>query len=193
MKVRWMVIVLAGVLLTAVACGDDDGGDVGDSAGTPAATVTQDEDAEAHDEGDEHDAEAHDEGEESDAEAFAYLEAAPKDRLFLMEMSDFAFTPDVVEVNVGEVVEIAIQNPEALEHDFTIDKIDADLHISYLAGTGEHAHAEAHPTADLHFVLNEVGSGIVHIKVNEPGEYVFYCSVPGHREAGMEGMLIVNG
>ena len=121
----------------------------------------------------------------------AYLEAAPKDALFLVEMRSFAFAPDVLEVTAGDVVEIAIQNVEPLLHDLTIDAIDADVHVSFLAGTGQHAHQDPETEADVHFALTERGSGIVHLKINEPGEFVFYCSVPGHRESGMVGTLIV--
>ncbi len=135
---------------------------------------------------------AHIDGDEDGAaDANSYLEAAPKDALFLVQMTNFAFTPNVLEVNAGEVLEIAIQNVEPVLHDFTIDKIDADVHISYLGGTGQHMHIEPEREADLHFALTEPASGVVHIKVHEPGEYVIYCSVPGHREAGMEGTLIV--
>lgn len=151
---------------------------IGTGGGNGASAVTHDDADDA----------AHD---DADADANAYLEAAPKDQLYLVEMTNFAFTPEVLEVGVGEVLEIAIQNVEAVLHDFTIDKIDADVHISYLGGTGQHAHAEMEKDADVHFALTEPGTGVVHVKIHEPGEYVFYCSVPGHREAGMEGTLIV--
>ena len=169
------LLLAAGLVLTA-ACSGDDGAT---TASEPVVATEAHDDTEANDEGDE--------------DANAYLEVAPKDQLFLVQMTNFAFTPDVLEAQAGEVIEIAIQNVEAVLHDFTIDRVDADLHVSYLGGTGEHAHAGEMemPAADLHFALTEPGSGIVHIKVHEPGEYVFYCSVPGHREAGMVGTLII--
>jgi uncharacterized cupredoxin-like copper-binding protein len=45
--------------------------------------------------------------------------------------------------------------------------------------------------------VNEVGEvvqggGVSEIQADvQPGEYTFYCSVPGHREGGMEGQLTV--
>lgn len=51
------------------------------------------------------------------------------------------------------MLDIAVQNIEPVLHDFTIEQIDAYVHISYLGGTGEHAHAEASAQeADVHFV-----------------------------------------
>ena len=199
-----LALLLGGAL---VACGGGDNSTAADLSGEEALHVEGDEheidtidvEGDAHEaddgsvDGDDHNADEMDmEGDEHDPEeANAYLEAAPKDALYLVEMTNFAFTPAVLEVNAGEVLEIAIQNVEPVLHDFTIDKIDADVHVSYLGGTGEHAHVEAQLDADVHFALTEPGSGVVHMKILEPGEYTFYCSVPGHREAGMEGTLIV--
>ncbi len=168
---RWltalgMLALVVGLVLGTAACGDEDSASEADG------------DVALHEEG---------------AEANAYLEAAPKDALYLVEMTSFAYTPQILEVNTGEVLEIAVQNVEPVLHDFTIDQIDADVHISYLGGTGQHAHAEASAQeADVHFALTEPGTGVVHLNIHEPGEYVFYCTVPGHRESGMEGTLIVS-
>ena len=136
--------------------------------------------------------EAHgDDAHDVEPAAAASLEVAPKDALFLVQMTNFAFSPSTLDVKTGDVIEIAIQNVTTEPHDFTIERIDADLHISYLGGAGTHEHGGTAMAADLHFVLTEPGSGVVHIKVHEPGEYIFYCSIPGHRELGMEGTLIV--
>jgi uncharacterized cupredoxin-like copper-binding protein len=70
-----------------------------------------------------------------------------------------------VEVGEGEVT-VEIANLDAFDHDFTIDELDVQL----LLGANESAEAMFEAS---------------------PGTYTFYCSVPGHREAGMEGTLTV--
>jgi uncharacterized cupredoxin-like copper-binding protein len=136
-------------------------------------------------------ANGHDDHAHGEAETTAYLEEAPKDRTIRLEMSDFAYTPDVIEIGTGEVVEIEVENTTGTPHDFTVDAIDADVHVSYVPGSGEHVHIEGMEEADLHFALTEAGEGLIHVMVHEPGTYQFYCTVPGHRELGMEGTLVV--
>ena len=203
LKLATVALLALALVVFISACGSSS------SAGDAAVTNGEGESAEEHiddaaehtddaaehtDDAAEHADDAVDHGDlDGDGQANDYLEAAPKDSLSLVEMTSFAYAPDTIEVGAGEVLEIAIQNAELLLHDFTIDKIDADVHVSYLGGTGQHEHMEPEFTeADVHFALTEPASGVVHIKVHEPGEYVFYCTVPGHREAGMEGKLIVH-
>lgn len=82
--------------------------------------------------------------------------------------NDFAFDPDTITVRIGTNVAIVLTSVDT-RHDFTIDELDA--HVS--AGPGETSKGGFHAAP--------------------PGRYTFYCSEPGHREAGMEGTLIVTG
>lgn len=78
----------------------------------------------------------------------------------------FAFDPGGITVEAGEDVAIVLSSKDSL-HDFTVDDFDG------------HVAAEAGQTA--------VGG----FRADKPGRYPFYCSVAGHRGAGMEGVLAV--
>jgi plastocyanin len=66
-------------------------------------------------------------------------------------------------------VTIKSQNDSSVNHDISIE------------GNGVDEHGQ---------VVNN--GGVSEVKVTlKPGDYTFYCSVPGHREGGMEGKLTV--
>jgi plastocyanin len=82
---------------------------------------------------------------------------------------ELAYTSTSETSEAGEVT-IDFKNPQGLSHDVAIE------------GSG----GETVGKTDV------IGEGETSTKVNlKPGEYTFYCSVPGHREAGMEGTLTV--
>jgi len=78
----------------------------------------------------------------------------------------FEFTPKEIDVKAGEPVTISLKAEDIL-HDFTID--NPKVHVAASPG--------------------DPGKG--GLKVDQPGRYTFYCSVAGHRTAGMEGTLVV--
>jgi plastocyanin len=84
------------------------------------------------------------------------------------EDGTLAFDTDVLDASAGEVT-INLDNPAAVEHDVAIEADGEEIAKSDLVSEGTTS-----VSAEL-----------------EPGEYVFYCSVPGHREGGMEGTLTV--
>lgn len=78
------------------------------------------------------------------------------------------FEPDKLTTKAGTVT-IEYDNPSPAPHSVAIESGSETLNESETA-----ADAALTATADL-----------------EPGDFVFYCTVPGHREAGMEGTLTV--
>ena len=74
-----------------------------------------------------------------------------------------------IKVHEGETVQINLVNGEGAEHDIVIDQ--------YAARSGR--------------VVGKNASSSLSFTANKTGEFVYYCSVPGHREAGMEGRIQV--
>lgn len=80
---------------------------------------------------------------------------------------EFEFIPNTLSAPADTEVTVVLENVGTIEHDFTID--EANLLIAVPA--------------------TETGSGTFSLPA---GTYTFYCSVPGHQQAGMEGTLTVS-
>ena len=78
-----------------------------------------------------------------------------------------SFDTDSLEAQAGEVM-ITMDNPSSTPHNIAIEGQGVDEKGEVVT------QAESQVSAQL-----------------EPGEYTFYCSVPGHRQGGMEGTLTV--
>ncbi|MEJ7875428.1 MAG: plastocyanin/azurin family copper-binding protein [Solirubrobacterales bacterium] len=95
----------------------------------------------------------------------------PTDALALTspEPGDLMFDPTTLEAEAGEVT-INYTNPSEVPHNVAIEDGSETVAQGETVTGGESGPA----TATL-----------------DPGEYAFYCSVPSHRESGMEGTLTV--
>jgi plastocyanin len=88
--------------------------------------------------------------------------SAPADGSLAFDQTDLTTKAGAVTIN--------FDNPAALSHDVKVE----DSSGTELGGTDLVSQGDATATVDL-----------------QPGSYTFFCSVPGHREAGMEGTLTV--
>jgi plastocyanin len=84
--------------------------------------------------------------------------------------SQLRFQKSALEAPAGPIT-LVMENPSAIEHNIAVRGGDVD-EKGDVVGQG----SKSTVTADL-----------------KPGEYEFYCSVPGHEAAGMKGTLTVTG
>ncbi|HEX7244365.1 MAG TPA: plastocyanin/azurin family copper-binding protein [Solirubrobacterales bacterium] len=80
-----------------------------------------------------------------------------------------AYTTTEATAKAGKV-DVEFNNPQALTHDVAIEDSNGEV------------------VGQTELIASSSDSTTVNLK---PGTYTFFCTVPGHREAGMEGTLTV--
>jgi len=171
---RWTVlgvaIAVVALMLGAVACSDDDEPDVANGDGATAAPT--------------HDG----------------ASGEPRE-IMVLASDDFAFDPSEITLTAGEPVRLVLDNSDgALLHDLNIEGMPATGvsteggadHMMDGPGTdmpdGGHMGDDA-GNEELHVSADAGDTAVLEFTPTEAGEYVFYCSVEGHRDAGMEGTI----
>jgi len=86
----------------------------------------------------------------------------------VVSAKEYSFTPATMTIKAGEKVKLTFQNNGKMQHDWVLEDMDINTNL-----------------------VNPRGEETVEFTINEPGEYAFYCSVPGHRALGMVGKLVV--
>ena len=83
--------------------------------------------------------------------------------------SEFGYAAETLKVQAGESFTIMLHNTGNIEHDIVIEGFEDD--------------------GGIHLIPGEDGKAT--FTISEQGEYKVYCTVPGHRGAGMEDVLVV--
>ena len=102
-----------------------------------------------------------------------------------VEMSEFAFQPATIDLSAGRPIRLVLINHGQIAHQFETEYLRA-LAVRIASGT---VYAEA---AGLDVIrLDPGGTARLEFVPRRRGRFVFACTIEGHREAGMKGILEV--
>jgi uncharacterized cupredoxin-like copper-binding protein len=91
--------------------------------------------------------------------------------------NEFTFQPSQVTVQAGQPVTITLVNKGSLEHDLHIEALGVKLPVG--------------KTPKDHPLLAPSKSVTLTFTPTKKGTFEFVCTVPGHKEAGMKGVIVV--
>jgi uncharacterized cupredoxin-like copper-binding protein len=107
--------------------------------------------------------------------------------------ADLTFDANRFEVVTGQPVKLTLHNEGALEHDFSILEMPhtGEVVVEEMEGAMEHDMGSMDEMPEIHIAATSGKSGSIEFTPSKAGEYPFFCSVAGHKEAGMTGILVV--
>ena len=98
-----------------------------------------------------------------------------------------AFVPALIEVKRGEQIRFKLRNSGALDHEIVLATLEENLkHAKEMEKNPDMEHDD--PNAKR-LAPNKRGEFIWHF--TKAGEFDISCLIPGHRDAGMTGKIVV--
>ena len=126
------------------------------------------------------------------AALLAACSSGPEPLEVSLQAAEFRFEPSSLEVTAGQQVTVTMQNMGTVEHDFVIQKIPVEQSAAESeSATPGHTMDEMEVEPAVHMGAMAGMSASVSFVPTKPGTFEFFCAVPGHKEAGMVGTLIV--
>lgn len=106
----------------------------------------------------------------------------------VVEANEFGFKPSTLKVSVGQPVKVIFRNAGSVEHDWSIFKLPIS---GKKESSGGHDMPNMTEEPAVHVAAKHGQSNQLEFTPTTAGTYEFWCTVPGHKEAGMIGKLVV--
>ncbi len=119
--------------------------------------------------------------------------SAPRPQEITLTAMTMTYTPSLLEVTAGVPVELTLINQDSLEHDFSILQIPVESVSAADPMSAEHQMQMGETALEpvLHVAAEPGATNRLSFTPTKPGTYEFMCTVPGHKEAGMAGTMVV--
>lgn len=111
--------------------------------------------------------------------------------------TEFKFDPNQLSLKVGQRVRIVFQNKGTVDHELEIEDMKADNVVLDESQGGNM------PEDEMREAMDDAAKGVVHehaagggtvtvdFTPTTAGTYDIACNLPGHKEAGMVGSIVV--
>ncbi|WOH52039.1 cupredoxin domain-containing protein [Bradyrhizobium sp. sBnM-33] len=108
-------------------------------------------------------------------------------RTIQVEMSEMAYTPSRIEVKHGEQIRFVIRNVGQEDHEFLLATTEENL--KHAEDMKQHPHMEHDEPNGVRLAPKK--SAEIVWKFTKAGTFEFSCLIPGHRDGGMIGQILV--
>lgn len=96
---------------------------------------------------------------------------------------EYSFSPSHTEIKAGEMVKITLDNLGKVEHDIAIIGMEAEIEEQ----SSSHDYGQTNSQLHLHSFPGEKQD--ISFTAYTPGTYRYVCTIPGHEELGMTGVI----